>query len=436
MTMQNIAKVGAGLQNFANNCFVNSVLQCLTHTALLADYLLTGEHSQNFIAEHFELGRQEDANEFLTFLIAQLRTSSIYESVFRSSFDQTKDRNIGLIDHIFSGTLQTQVVCQSCHYASNRFEEFLDIPLEINSSKTILESLKNFTRTERLEGDNAYRCNGCYQLVSAEMRSTIDNTPNVLILTLKRFNAFSGRKLSKDIKYPETFDIAPYTLRPDDHINYNLYAVIVHRGHFSTEGHYYAYVKAGDDRLYKMNDSEVTPCSISNVLQQQAYLLFYKKAQTEPCPPKTAESTSEAPKALEVEEKAKEQPLKDNERAIVPIQSLIRGTTDASVCATQQVDGLPDPLGPDNHLPVETEEKCLPNIETVQEEEKKVKKNRLYKLFCITSSTNDQRDEKKKKNKKKCWLLRLLSPKSSTNDNSKENKEEKKGWLRKLARRN
>jgi uncharacterized UBP type Zn finger protein len=112
-------KIGPGFINGQNTCFLNSVLECLTYTPPLAQYLLTEPHKKSCrmdgycalcamelhtrrslkdqksfvkgaailpsyftsnlkaISKTLRLGRQEDAHEFYMFLLSAFQKSSI-----------------------------------------------------------------------------------------------------------------------------------------------------------------------------------------------------------------------------------------------------------------------------------------------------------------------------------------------------------------------
>uniref|UniRef100_A0A2K5W804 Ubiquitin specific peptidase 36 n=2 Tax=Macaca TaxID=9539 RepID=A0A2K5W804_MACFA len=111
---ERVFRVGAGLHNLGNTCFLNATIQCLTYTPPLANYLLSKEHARSChqgsfcmlcvmqnhivqafansgnaikpvsfirdlkkIARHFRFGNQEDAHEFLRYTIDAMQKACL-----------------------------------------------------------------------------------------------------------------------------------------------------------------------------------------------------------------------------------------------------------------------------------------------------------------------------------------------------------------------
>uniref|UniRef100_A0AAR2L4C0 Ubiquitin carboxyl-terminal hydrolase n=1 Tax=Pygocentrus nattereri TaxID=42514 RepID=A0AAR2L4C0_PYGNA len=309
MKWERVYRVGAGLHNLGNTCFLNSTVQCLTYTPPLANYLLSKEHSrachqsgfcmicimQNHIiqafantgnaikpvsfirdlkkiARHFRFGSQEDAHEFLRYTIDAMQKACLngYPKLDRQTQATT------LVHQIFGGYLRSRVKCSICKSVSDTYDPYLDIAVEIRQAANIVRALELFVKPDVLSGENAYMCAKCKKKVPATKRFTVHRTSNVLTLSLKRFANFSGGKITKDVGYPEFLNIRPYMSQSSgDPVMYGLYAVLVHSGYSCHAGHYYCYVKASNGQWYQMNDSMVHSSNIKVVLNQQAYVLFY-----------------------------------------------------------------------------------------------------------------------------------------------------------------
>ncbi|XP_072337614.1 uncharacterized protein usp42 isoform X2 [Scyliorhinus torazame] len=306
---QQMHKIGAGLQNLGNTCFLNSALQCLTYTPPLANYMLSREHSrtcneQGFcmmcmmqnhitqvfsssgnvikpmsvindlrrIAKHFRFGNQEDAHEFLRYTVDALQKSCLNGS---NKLDRQTQATT-MICQIFGGYLRSRVKCLNCKGVSDTYDPYLDIALEIKTAPNITKALEQFVKPEQLDGENAYKCTKCKKMVPASKRFTIHRASNVLTLSLKRFANFTGGKITKEVRYSEYLDVRPYMSQSNgEPVVYVLYAVLVHSGFSCHAGHYYCYIKASNGQWYQMNDSIVSSSDIRSVLNQQAYVLFY-----------------------------------------------------------------------------------------------------------------------------------------------------------------
>ncbi|KAG7260543.1 hypothetical protein CRUP_024735 [Coryphaenoides rupestris] len=304
-------RVGAGLQNIGNTCFLNAALQCLSYTPPLANYMLTREHSktchepgfcmmctmQNHIiqvfanagnvikplgvlnelkriAKHFRYGSQEDAHEFLRYTVDAMQKSCLPGTKLDRQTQATS-----FIHQVFGGYLRSRVKCLNCKAVSDTFDPFLDVTLEIKTAPSLGKALEQFVKPEQLEGENAYKCTKCKKMVTASKRFTVHRSSNVFTVSLKRFANFSGGKLTKDVRYPEHLDLRPFMSQSQGEPQvYGLYAVLVHSGFSCHAGHYFCYIKASNGQWYQMNDSSVSVSDIRSVLNQQAYILFYVKS--------------------------------------------------------------------------------------------------------------------------------------------------------------
>lgn len=321
-----------GLKNLGNSCYLNSVLQCLTYTPPLANFCLNHLHSSlcdsavdrkrecpfcilekrivrslsmdltqdapskiqsclRIFAEHFRLGRQEDAHEFLRYVIDACHNTCLrLKKLRRKGNNDNGPSTTSVVKDIFGGALQSQVKCLSCGAESNKTDEIMDISLDVLHFNSLKQALQNFFQPEVLDGNNKYKCDNCKKLVSARKQMSILQAPNVLVIQLKRFEGLYGGKIDKLIAFEEVLVLSSYMNKAsqDSHPEYNLFATIVHSGYSPESGHYYAYIKDAMGRWYCCNDSYVSLSTLQGVLSEKVYILFFSRTNARISPPSKA----------------------------------------------------------------------------------------------------------------------------------------------------
>ncbi|RWR87324.1 hypothetical protein CKAN_01626100 [Cinnamomum micranthum f. kanehirae] len=259
--------VAAGLVNLGNTCFLNAVLQCLTHTGPFIEGLKTCKHALicSNINNLFKANQQQDAHEFLRCMLNKVQEST----------------EPNFVEQIFGGQSRSRLQCTHCHHVSDTFESLLDLSLAIQDVHYLSDALELFTRLEQMPGLTP--CEKCKEKVPREKGLKIEQAPEVLVLHLLRFNS-NAEKIIDFVYYPFELDLKPFLSNPNGDGNretkYDLYAVLVHDGNSSSSGHYFCYVRPSPDSWYNLDDAKVTPVTKYVALTQVAYILFYKRKGT------------------------------------------------------------------------------------------------------------------------------------------------------------
>ncbi|MCJ1351058.1 MAG: ubiquitin-specific protease doa4 [Icmadophila ericetorum] len=352
-----------GLVNFSQTCYMNATIQCLNATIPLSQFFLDNKWKdfvqknwkgsngvmpgvyanlirnlwkddipaiapsslRNFCARlrpEWGLDRQQDASEFLVFLLdilhedlnsrwqgTPLNQLTPEQEMYRESlpkyqaskveWDRWSHREKSFISSLFAGQHASILTCRTCRSRSTTYDTFFQLSVEIRrpGQSNIYDCLDDFCGEELLSGEEKWKCPHCKVEREAIKQIRITRIPQVLVINFKRFTG-NSQKIRTPIDFPlYGLDMRKYMEDTQDRdaklidhaitspFLYDAYAITRHLGSTMTAGHYKAYVKDVFRGCWReFNDRTVTdfdPNQLShqNRLQNEdAYLVFYGRA--------------------------------------------------------------------------------------------------------------------------------------------------------------